>query len=248
MAVRPAIPRLSARGAIFVVGLLAIAVSARADGVRIEPVRDNTLFADADGDTSNGSGPALFAGNNAQGLARRALIQFDVAAHVPAGARIDSVVLTLHVSNSPNLLPRTFTVHRVREAWGEGASAAAGGTGAPAMSGDATWTCAFFPGRLWSAPGGDFDPDPSGWLVVGGPDRYDTATPGMTDDVRAWLARPESNFGWLVRGEESSTSTARRFDSRECDREEQRPSLTVYYTPGPGPPPMSWSGLRTRYR
>ena len=85
----------------------------------LEPVRDNTLFQDADGDTSNGVGPALFAGNNGQNLTRRALLLFDVAGHVPASSSIDSVVLTLQVSNAPNAIPRQLTLHRALADWGK---------------------------------------------------------------------------------------------------------------------------------
>jgi len=52
--------------------------AAVADVATIQPVRDN-MFEDPSGSLSNGAGPVLFAGNNGQDLARRALLQFDVA-------------------------------------------------------------------------------------------------------------------------------------------------------------------------
>ena len=54
--------------------------------VILTPVQDNTLFEDLT-PLSNGSGEHLFAGNTSRGSARRALMQFDVAGGVPAGAK-----------------------------------------------------------------------------------------------------------------------------------------------------------------
>src|SRR6478609_9464642 len=61
--------------------------------VAIPASADNTLFQDQT-NNSNGVGPFLFAGETVRGFgARRALLKFDVAGNVPAGAHIDSVTL-----------------------------------------------------------------------------------------------------------------------------------------------------------
>ena len=224
-----------------------VAAPASAGVSTLTPIRDNTLFQDADGSTSSGAGPALFAGVTSQGKTRRALLRFDVSAGLPPGARIDSVVLALHVSNAPNAIAREFTLHRVVRDWGEGTSSSSGGTGAPATADDATWTHAFHLGEAWSAPGGDFAPNPSGSSLVGDIDTYTWGSARMTADVRSWISDPNSNYGWLLRGEEADLGTARRFDSREAPGS-TKPILSIFYTQAASAPPISWGGIKAIYR
>ena len=201
----------------------------RADTVVIPVDRDNTLFQSASGSLSNGSGPAMFAGSNSSANIRRALVHVDVASQVPANATILSVELRLHVSNAPDSIPRTIDVCRVLADWGEGASSSTGGGGAPAQPGDATWLHRFFPDQLWANAGGDFDPAAHASAVVGEPDFYVWSSPALVADVQAWLTDPVANFGWLLRGEEGTPSTARRFDTHENEDEAVRPALVVEY-------------------
>jgi hypothetical protein len=225
-------------------------VTAHGGSARLEPTADNTLFEDANGDTSSGAGPALFAGKNNQnpGRARRALISFDLASAVPMGAIVDSVTLELHVSNASDLLPRVMTVHRVISAWGEGQSISEGGSGVDATPGDASWTCAFFPDHPWRQTGGDFETNPSAWRDVGGVGSCVWSGPGLVADVHSWLGRPSENFGWLILGDESGPGTARRFDSREHADPVLRPSLTVHFSL-PGPARLAtWGRLKSAYR
>jgi hypothetical protein len=219
-----------------------------AEVVAIPAVLDNTLFEDADGDTSDGVGPVLFAGKNGQGRVRRALIAFDVVHHVPAGSKIDSVVLTLQVSNAPNSILRQFTVHRVLKGWGEGQSSATGGGGAAAAAGDATWLNTFYPALPWTNRGGDFDPATSASLLVGEAGLYAWTGLGLTADVQSWLRQPGTDFGWLIQGEETDLNTARRFDSRENEVAAHRPLLTIFYSGLTASRVASWGSLKTRYR
>ncbi len=230
--------------------LLAVATAsaASAEVVTIPPERDNTLFQDADGDTSNGAGPAFFAGNNGQNLTRRALLAFDLAAQVPAGSKVDSVVLTLQISSAPDTFSRRFTLHRVLANWGEGQSYSSGGAGAPATPGDATWLHTFYPDQLWAHAGGDFEPAASASELVGDVGRYVWTGAGMTADVQTWLGQPASNFGWLIQGEEIGPRTVRRFDSRESDLAANRPALTIYFSATVPSRSMSWGSLKSRYR
>ena len=211
----------------------------------LAPERDNTLFEDANGDISDGAGPALFAGRTSQGTIRRSLLRFDPAA-LPPGAQIDSVTLTLQVSNAPNTVPRQFTLHVLARDWGEGASYSTGGAGDAAAPNDATWTHAFLPSAHWSTPGGDFEPVPSASLVVEGIGAYTWTSAAMTADVRSWAERPDTNHGWLLQGEEADLATARRFDSREAPAS-SRPTLTIFYTEASSRP-ISWGGVKARYR
>jgi hypothetical protein len=216
--------------------------------VSVTSIRDNTLFEDVNGDTSNGAGPVLFAGNNGRNLARRALLAFDVTTRVPAGATIDSVTLVLRVSNSPNDIPRQFTLHRIVGDWGEGTSEATGGVGAPATNGDGTWLHTFYPDQLWSTPGGDFDGSPTASVLVGDVGTYTLRSSAMAADVQGWLDQPSTNHGWLVRGEETLPNTARRFESREAPVPADRPTLTIYYTGTTPVRSVTWSSIKARYR
>ena len=219
-----------------------------AEQVVLTPDQDNTLFEDSDGDTSNGGGPALFAGKTGSGLARRALLRFDLSDRVPPGAKLDSVVLSLHVSNAPNGILRRFTLHRVGRPWGEGASYATGGTGDQATSGDATWLHTFHPGQSWSVPGGDFDPTPSASLLVSGLGTTVWFGAAMTADVAAWLDQPGANHGWLLLGDETVAGSARRFDSREAETPADRPTLTIFYRVISASHSETWGSIKARYR
>jgi hypothetical protein len=216
--------------------------------VAVKPVQDNTLFEDPDGLTSNGAGPVLFAGSTGRGQVRRALMEFDVAGALPPGARIDSVALAVRVSNAPNEIPRAFTLHRVLKEWGEGASSATGGGGAPAATDDATWLHASYPGQQWFTVGGDFDQVAAATLLVAGVGRYTWSGTGMVADVASWVAQPATNHGWLVRGEETGLNTARRFESRTAADPADRPTLTIYYTGVSAWRPTTWGSVKSRYR
>jgi spore coat protein A len=50
----------------------------------------------------------------------------------------------------------------------------------------------------------------------------------MVTDVQSWLNTPANNFGWLVLGDESASTTAKRFETRESS---SPPLLTIQYTP-----------------
>ena len=235
-------------------GLLALASASALIGsaavaqvLTLEPARDNTLFEDAQGDTSNGSGPSLFAGRISQGRIRRALVWFDVRSALPPGALVDSATLQLHLSSSSDPFPRVINVHRVLADWGEGASVSSGGGGAPAQEGDATWLHAFFPGTFWTSAGGDFDAAPSASTTVAGEGDYTWSGPQLTADIQAWLATGEEH-GWILIGDETEPGTARRFDSREQAIAQQRPRLTLHYSMVTRAVPHTWGGLKYRYR
>jgi hypothetical protein len=223
------------------------ALVARADTVTLTAVRDNTLFESSTGNLSNGAGPVFFSGRTNGGSIRRALVRFDFAT-IPAGATVDSVQLHLHVSRSPDSVPRNFDVHRVLADWGEGTSNTSQGTGTTATTNDATWIHRFRPGTLWTNAGGDFVATASASLVVISEGNYVWRGPGLTANVQNWLGMPATNFGWLLRGNETTSQTARRFDSRENSTPANRPRLVVFYTPETPALPSTWGRLKVRYR
>jgi hypothetical protein len=231
------------RSVIAVMLVVALPSRALAESVELTAVRDNTLFQDAEGDTSNGSGSGIFCGRNSQGLVRRALLAFNLTSALPAGARLDSASLVLHMASSSDQAARVLSLHRVLADWGEGGSASAGGAGAPAQAGDATWLHTFYP-----APGGDHAPVASASISAFGEGDHAWRSETLTDDVRGWIDQGSGNFGWLLLGDESVSNTARRFDSRESATPLLRPRLVLHYSSSTPAPPRSWGRLKTRYR
>ena len=201
------------------------------------PAKDNTLYESASGDLSNGAGMHFFAGNSGANLIRRGLVSFAIGDSIPAGSNIDSVKLTLHMSKTNELGGTTVSLRRVEADWGEGSSIAIGvggggeGVGITPSTGDVTWIHTFFNTTNWVSPGGDFSATESNnQTVINIGDYTWESTAEMVADVQDWLDNPANNFGWIVIGDESSSGTAKRFDSRENSTEGDRPQLTVNYT------------------
>ena len=181
---------------------------------------------------SNGTGEYVFAGQNNIGDARRALMAFAIADSLPSEATIDSVVLTLNLSRAIGGSVSN-ALHRVTADWGEGTSDASccapeEGAGGSAMAGDATWLQRVFRTTDWTTPGGDYAAAPSAARSVGGVGAYSWQSTQMTADVQGWLDSPATNFGWIMIGDESASTTAKRYDAHESAA--TRPTLTVYYT------------------
>jgi len=214
-----------------------LAGPARADEVVVAPVADATLYESSTGSLANGAGQHLFTGvGNA---VKRGVLRFDVAAAVPTGSTIDSVELTLNMSRTI-ASGNSNRLHRVLTAWTEGPTDASGeeGAGDPSQPGDVTWIHTTYDTAFWSTPGGDFVATESASTVVGGIGSYTWgSTPEMVADVQQWLDTPSTNHGWLLRGDEIGSFTAKRFDTREHPDPAVRPALRIVYTPAPPPTP-----------
>lgn len=196
----------------------------------LTPSKDNTLFESPTGAGSNGAGVHLFTGATATRSLRRALLAFDVASQIPPGSRITRATLTMRVSLTI-AGPQRMALHRVTADWGEGSSNAGSsrdGTGASARTGDATWLHRFFPDQRWTAQGGDFNATPDATVTAGDPIIWETSA-AMIARVQEWLDQPASNFGWIVLGNETQSTTAKRLDSREIPNANTRPVLTIEF-------------------
>lgn len=214
-----------------------LTASVQADIAKLDAAKDNTLYEDAAGSLSNGSGQHTFAGNNFHASKRRALIEFDCSS-IPAGSVVTSVALRLSMSMTA-AGPQSVALRRVLMEWGEGASEAVGGEGSgiDAAPPDATWLHTMTPSSLWATKGGDFAATASATVSVGGNGFYTWgSTAAMVADVQAWVDDPAANHGWALIGNESGVRTAKRFDSRENELESNRPVLSVEYTPPAGCP------------
>lgn len=204
----------------------------QADEITLEPSKDNTIYEDSN-NLSNGSGIFLFSGataNRNNDRPRRALLEFDVSS-LPAGATVTSASLEMTVTKIPfGQVTNDFGLHRLTAEFGEGASDAPGqeGRGTSASPGDATWSDSVL-GTAWGSPGGDFVSQPSAVTSVGALGKYTwDSTPMLVSDIQDWLADPESNFGWILIGDESTSKTAKRFGSRE-GAAANRPMLTIEF-------------------
>lgn len=200
----------------------------------LQASKDNTLIESPKGELSAGMSSTFFVGRTGQaaGSMRRGLIAFDVAGAIPSGARITSVKLTLSMKLSAGGgRPAQVSLHRVTTDWGEGKSNGAGGRGAPAAEGDATWIHTFYPKTLWTTPGGDYVTEESATQAVAGIGAYTWGTtPRMVADVQGWLDSPKKNFGWLLLGDETQGATAKVFQSLQSEDAQARPVLTVTFT------------------
>ena len=212
----------------------AAATSVSANIINITPSKDNTLyeFDPLEGDFSNALGFHFFAGETMMSELRRGVVAFDIAGHILPGSTITAVTLSMNMSRTIDVTARTVELHKLLADWGEGTSIAPGeeGEGAPATPNDATWRHRFFDTIFWTTEGGDFSAMVSASQSVGGVGQYMWSSAQMVADVQSWLDNPASNFGWLVLGDESTTTTARRFDTRESA---SPPVLTIQYIPEP---------------
>jgi hypothetical protein len=205
--------------------------NATMSSVTVTSIKDTTLYEDATGALSNGAGQHMFAGTKGAGRAVRGTVAFDVAGKVPAGMTLTAVKLRLNMSAASLSSAQTIGFHRVLADWGEGSTVASGGGGGggPASKGGATWLHTFFPDKLWSRPGGDFEAISSASIEVQGIRAYEWgSTDQMVADVKMWLDNPSSNHGWLLMGNDNATSV-KRFDTREDASAANRPTLILTF-------------------
>ncbi|MGQ0629217.1 MAG: DNRLRE domain-containing protein, partial [Phycisphaerales bacterium] len=208
--------------------------------------RDGTMYEDTQGDVANGAGAHMFVGltggtvqaGGPSGFRRRALVRFNLSA-IPAGSVINSVTLTLYMSRTSQEINNTIGVHKLLADWGEGTSNAVDNEGraAPATTNDVTWQHRFYSGTTWTNAGGtgQFTASASDTTPVGAPNNaYVWTSAGMATDVTGWVNTPSTNFGWLLRGNETDANLTKRFNTKEHATSAQRPKLTVTFTPPTG--------------
>ncbi|HPF40900.1 MAG TPA: CHRD domain-containing protein [Phycisphaerae bacterium] len=216
--------------------VLACHADARADTVNLQADRDTTIY-ESGGALSNGLGNGFFAGRSFEGAGldiKRGLLRFDLQGAIPVGSAITYVELKLHMSKTSDLAGATdVSLYRALADWGEGTSIApgGGGIGGAATMGDATWTHSNYNTLTWASPGGDYDVVASATTSVDDIGDYIWTSPTMLAEVQSWALDPVSNRGWFVIGDESTTPTAKKFDSRDHPTPSVRPVLTIVFTP-----------------
>lgn len=194
---------------------------------------------------ADGMGGGLFSGltiikGDVEGM--RSMIEFDVAAELPADLNIESARLEMTVVKSPNTNMFDFTLHVATTDWNEGPASTGPdpfGSGAAASAGDSTWEHTNFDTEFWNTPGGDFLTSPSATTTVAGvsDDPYIWDSSEMVADIQNWIENPETNFGWFILGNENRDfqPTVRAFASREFFIASARPKLIIEGTLPPSP-------------
>ena len=221
--------------ALLFAGLITTALSQAQTTITLSATQDNTIYVEAT-NNSNGAGQNFTAGvTDRTANIRRGLLRFDLAS-VPAGATITNVSLRMVVDRSftPS---HNILLQKMLQAWGEGASEAldiASGMGVAAAANDATWACSFANGSggcttAWTTAGGVFSATLSASTAVIGPGVYTWSGAQAVNDVQAWVNDPSTNFGWVIRTNEASAASAKRFVSRTSVTELDRPALTITY-------------------
>lgn len=202
-----------------------------AETAYIDATQDNTLYESPGGLYSNGMGAFVVVGQTVDLLKRRALIAFKDLSAIPTDSTVMSV--KLHVYLSTEISEATpVDLNRLTSDWGEGDSVEEPGEtdGANAQPGDATWVNTFFDFRKWNTVGGDFVSTPSDSQVIDHVGWYTFGSTGtMNTDVQSWVENPDSNFGWIMIGDESVASE-RQFFSRNFGNPDLRPVLEVQYS------------------
>ena len=216
--------------------LLLFPAAGRALVVDVPAAQDNTLYENATGAVSNGAGDFVFTGETREGFKRRAVMRFDIAANIPAGSTINSVTLYLYMSRSKENTFYNTSLYLLLASWGEGTSNADAeeGQGIASTTNDATWIHRFYPATLWTTAGGDYGPQARATTPVGDNGFYSWSSVIMLSDVQEWLDNPAGNYGWIIVGDETTTRSSKRFDSRTSAIASQRPRLTVDFTPPGG--------------
>ena len=210
-------------------------VAAQVSTATLNPAKDNTIFSEL---TSNSdAGGKLTSGRTNVGNLRRALLGFNAAGALPAGAIVTSAQLTLNLNQTSATTDASMSLSRLTQDWGEGTSdplGNAGGAGVAATVGDATWAARFYDPvtpTLWTTAGGSYNATPSATATVGPALGVYTWTAALlAADVQGWVNTPATNFGWVLVGDEVANQSARRFDSRESAAN-LRPALALNYNP-----------------
>src|SRR5512137_391323 len=211
-------------------------LSGRADTATLSSVADTFINGGIPGNSAGGN-PWFDAGTDGQVTpgVRRGLLRFDLSS-LPSGSTITSVVVQLTVTHVPGFGPvdSTFDLRRLTAAWGEGTNS--GSSGAPAVTGDSTWTARILGTANWTVAGAlnDAAATASASTAVGSTlnATYQWSGAGLISDVQLWLGNSSQNFGWLLQSRDEATPrTVRGFAARENGA--NVPTLQIGYTPPP---------------
>ena len=196
--------------------------------------KDNSIFSE-NANGAAGASTELFAGQIGglgSNALRRALIKFELAGLVIDTANIDSVKVYFFSTKNSSSTDRTHTLHKLTKDWGEGTSVNSQGKPGTASTGEATWDFAKSTSTAWSTKGGDFVSDASGSATVSTVSSvlFSSNNKMLEKDVISWIKSPNSNNGWIMKGDEQNSKSIKWFASRTNQTESRRPRLLIYST------------------
>lgn len=177
-------------------------------------LQDTTIY---DSGNVNGSGQGMFVGASGGGVMQRGLVEFDLSS-IAVGSIVTSVTLTMHVNSiGSGGTTETITLNTISQDWnagiaGAGGATKGGGSGVAPNAGDATWTSSGF--SAWTA-GGAFNSTISDSLSIGSTGFHAFTGVNLISDVQAWVDNSSLNYGWLLRGNESTPGSSKRFSTSE---------------------------------
>jgi hypothetical protein len=208
-------------------------------------------------DNGSGASDLLRVGYTDNGSAFiRSLVAFDLST-LPAGANIDKVAISFTLGRSGSNVPTVYA-HALSQTWTEGTTDEGSGcyygnwcNGLGTTAGtDVTWNSTSNGGTAWTTAGGSFASTASGDSGGNGNSSVISGT-GMVADVKAWIKSPSSNFGWILKvdetavtknggeqvryySKEASTTKSGRPDSNNGGFKvgadaSTKPTLTIYY-------------------
>jgi hypothetical protein len=193
---------------------IALLLPCTATAVTINVLQDTTIYNTG---TANGSGQGLFAGASGNGTVQRGLVEFDLSS-IATGSIITNVTLTMYVNSmgSANTVD-TITLNTLSQDWNEataggGNATKGGGSGYTANPGDATWTSSGI--SPW-ADGAAFNTTISDSLQIGSLGFHTFSGANLITDIQNWVNNPDTNFGWILRGNELTNGSSKRFSSSE---------------------------------
>lgn len=195
--------------------------------VSFNPIKDCTIF-QGNQVGSNGAG-SLFSGRTQGNLGtsnRRALLKFDISS-LPANAFVTAATLSITGSRGSS---SGFDLHRLTADWGEGSTLGAGtGGGRPSagQNGDATWNSRFLGTFTWNNAGGDFSSTVTASANIGSGSTGNFSSSNLISDIQGWINGSFANHGWLLKGQEGTSGSAVRMNSRESGS--NQPTLSITY-------------------
>lgn len=242
-----------------------LAASSHAEVVTINPSGDATLH-EAFPNNNVGANDFIVAGTSGFALpttqlARtRALIKFDLAGRVPAGATITRARVTVTVVTAPSQTGSMFSLSKALAPWTEGRGV--GPSGQSAQIDEVTWNSRVAGSSSWQVAGAlgasDVAQTESATAPINQVGSYTFESAGLISDIQSWLAAPANNFGWVLWGQSAAARSGRQFASREADI--GRPVLEITYTAAPpelritsiavanGQATLTWTGGRAPFR
>lgn len=191
--------------------------------------KDCRVYSGTQAAKNYGIAPTFVSGRDNLSQTIRGLIEFDLSS-IPLGATVDSAVLTLYMSNNIDSTgARNVDIHRITQAWNEGAQNAV-----IANPGECSWDDYASP-NAWASGGGDFDATQDATKSVNAVGFY---TWDIKTLVQEWVDGT-ANEGLLIKDDnETGTNTRKIFNLSDHATAGQRPKLVINYTPSYTPQVM----------